>query len=112
MVGFAPYDDPQIAVSIVLTQGSSSYNASPIMRDIVGKYFDLNVNISNDDVTKEDLNTAEFGTNWEENKTEKPENEGSATTNSMDDTDIKTTEDNESNENQIDINQDVENEGL
>ena len=55
MVGFAPYDKPEIAISIVLTQGDTSYNASPIMRDIVARYFDLNVEMINAQPTAEDI---------------------------------------------------------
>ena len=44
MIGFAPYDDPEIAISIILTQGGTSYNVSPIFRDIVCKYFDIKIN--------------------------------------------------------------------
>ncbi|MDO5047925.1 MAG: penicillin-binding transpeptidase domain-containing protein [Anaerococcus sp.] len=62
MIGFAPYDDPEIAVSVILTQGDTSYNVSPIIKDIIGRYFDLDVNISNVNASKEDVNTAEFGT--------------------------------------------------
>ena len=61
MVGFAPYDDPEIAISIVLTQGDTSYNASPIMRDLVSKYFDLDVFISNSGDTKLDVDRTELG---------------------------------------------------
>lgn len=61
MVGFAPYDDPEIAISIVLTQGDTSYNASPIMRDLVSKYFDLDVFISNSGDTKLDADITELG---------------------------------------------------
>lgn len=55
MVGFAPYDNPEIAISIVLTQGDTSYNASPIMRDIVARYFDLNVEMINAEPTAKDI---------------------------------------------------------
>ena len=55
MVGFAPYDNPEIAISIVLTQGDTSYNASPIMRDIIARYFDLNVEMINAEATVEDI---------------------------------------------------------
>ena len=55
MVGFAPYDNPEIAISIVLTQGDTSYNASPIMRDIIARYFDLNVEMINTEATAEDI---------------------------------------------------------
>lgn len=55
MVGFAPYDNPEIAISIVLTQGDTSYNASPIMRDIIARYFNLNVEMINAEATAEDI---------------------------------------------------------
>lgn len=61
MVGFAPYDDPEIAISIVLTQGDTSYNATPIMRDIVSKYFDLDVFLTNSGDTPQDADIAELG---------------------------------------------------
>ena len=61
MVGFAPYDDPEIAISIVLTQGDTSYNASPIMRDIIAKYFDMDVFINNSGVSEQDIDIAQFG---------------------------------------------------
>lgn len=41
MIGFAPYDNPEIAISVVMTQGFNSHNVGPIMRDVVAKYFDL-----------------------------------------------------------------------
>lgn len=41
MIGFAPYDNPEIAVSILLTQGDTSMNCSPIMRDVVAGYLKL-----------------------------------------------------------------------
>lgn len=58
MVGFAPYDNPEIAISIVLTQGDTSYNASPIMRDIIARYFDLNVEMINAEPTASDIREA------------------------------------------------------
>lgn len=61
MVGFAPYDDPEIAISIVLTQGDTSYNATPIMRDVISKYFDLDVFLTNSGDTPEDADIAELG---------------------------------------------------
>ena len=65
MVGFAPYDNPEIAISIVLTQGDTSYNASPIMRDIVARYFDLNVEMINAEPTAEDIQELGESTNGE-----------------------------------------------
>ena len=61
MIGFAPYDDPEIAVSVILTQGDTSYNVSPIVRDIVAKYFDLKVDISNSGDSSEELRQVEYG---------------------------------------------------
>lgn len=61
MIGFAPYDDPEIAVSVILTQGDTSYNVSPIVRDIVAKYFDLKVDISNATDSSEELKQVEYG---------------------------------------------------
>lgn len=63
MVGFAPYDKPEIAISIVLTQGDTSYNASPIMRDIVARYFDLNVEMINAEPTAKDIQELGESTN-------------------------------------------------
>lgn len=40
MVGYFPYEEPEIAVSIVMTQGLLGYNCTPIMRDICLKYLD------------------------------------------------------------------------
>ena len=37
----APADDPKIAVVVMLVQGGISYNAAPVAREILGKYFDL-----------------------------------------------------------------------
>lgn len=61
MIGFAPYDDPEIVVSVILTQGDTSYNVSPIVRDIVAKYFDLKVDISNSGDSSEDIRQVEYG---------------------------------------------------
>lgn len=38
-VSFAPYDDPEIAVVVLIPQGGSGGYASPIVRDIYAKYF-------------------------------------------------------------------------
>ena len=61
MIGFAPYDDPEIAVSVILTQGDTSYNASPIMRDIIAKYFDLQVDSSDTNQSTDDFKNVEYG---------------------------------------------------
>lgn len=44
MIGYAPYDDPEIAVTVFMVQGESSINCAPILRDIVCKYFDIKIN--------------------------------------------------------------------
>ena len=41
-VGFAPYDDPEIAVATVIFQGGSGGYAGPMVRDIIAEYFGLN----------------------------------------------------------------------
>jgi len=41
-VAFAPYEDPEIAISIVLFQGGSGGYAAPIAREIIAQYFGLN----------------------------------------------------------------------
>jgi len=40
-ISFAPYDDPEIAVVVLIPQGGSGGYAAPIVRDIYGTYFDL-----------------------------------------------------------------------
>lgn len=41
-VGFAPYDDPEIAVAAVIFQGGSGGFAAPMVRDIIAQYLGLN----------------------------------------------------------------------
>lgn len=43
-VAFAPYDNPQIAVSVVIEKGEKGVNAAYVARDIFDEYFDLNKN--------------------------------------------------------------------
>ncbi|MGD9568964.1 MAG: penicillin-binding transpeptidase domain-containing protein [Sedimentibacter sp.] len=40
-VAFAPYDDPQIAVAIVLFQGGSGRYPTPIAREVIGEYLKI-----------------------------------------------------------------------
>ena len=40
-VAYAPFDDPQIAVSVVLEHGVSGANAAYVARDIFDEYFGL-----------------------------------------------------------------------
>lgn len=41
-VGFAPYEDPEIAVAAVIFQGGSGGYAGPMVRDIMAEYLGLN----------------------------------------------------------------------
>ena len=45
---FAPYDNPKIAISVVLEHGSSSYAAGSLVRQILDSYFMTSDNIEND----------------------------------------------------------------
>ena len=40
-VAFAPYDDPRIAVGVVIFQGGSGANCSPIIREVIAEYMGL-----------------------------------------------------------------------
>ena len=40
-VALAPAEDPQIAVAVMLVQGKTSANAAPIVREIIGKYGEI-----------------------------------------------------------------------
>lgn len=44
MIAFAPYDDPEIAVTVFMVQAGTSINCGPVVRDIVSKYFDIKIN--------------------------------------------------------------------
>lgn len=46
---FAPYEDPEIAVTVILVQGGSGGYAGPIAREIIAQYFGLN-NIGNEEL--------------------------------------------------------------
>lgn len=41
-VGFAPYDDPEIAIATVIFQGGSGGYAGPLVREIMAEYLGLN----------------------------------------------------------------------
>jgi penicillin-binding protein 2 len=44
--GFAPYDDPQIAVSVLIFQGGSGGYGAPVFREVVAEYLGLNQTVS------------------------------------------------------------------
>ena len=39
LIGYAPADDPQIAVAVVLEYGGGGSNAAPILRSVLDAYF-------------------------------------------------------------------------
>ena len=52
MIAFAPYENPEIAITTVIFQGGSGSNAAPLTREIISRYFELkterkNLNITN-----------------------------------------------------------------
>lgn len=49
-VGFAPYDEPEIAVAAVIFQGGSGGYAGPMVRDIMAEYLGLNNTESKDNL--------------------------------------------------------------
>jgi len=50
-VGFAPYDDPEIAVVVLVENGGHGYYTSEVARDIIGEYFGMNMNGIREDMT-------------------------------------------------------------
>jgi penicillin-binding protein 2 len=51
-VGFAPQDSPEIAVVALYENGEESYNAVPIVRDVLKAYFDKKTRESQSQVAK------------------------------------------------------------
>lgn len=50
-VGFAPFDDPEIAVVILVENGGSGGYTAEAARDVMAQYFGMNTNQVNEDVT-------------------------------------------------------------
>ena len=50
-VGFAPYDNPEIAVVVLVENGGHGYYTSEVARDIIGEYFGMNMNGIKEDMT-------------------------------------------------------------
>lgn len=50
-VGFAPYDNPEIAVVVLVENGGHGYYTSEVARDIIGEYFGMNINGVKEDMT-------------------------------------------------------------
>jgi len=51
--GFAPYEDPEIAISVLIFQGGSGGYAAPIFREVVAEYMGLNLKEESDKLTIE-----------------------------------------------------------
>lgn len=54
---FAPADDPQIAVVVMLVEGGYSSNAAPVTKAILNQYFGLDKNSNSEDKNKEKENS-------------------------------------------------------
>ncbi len=50
-VGFAPFDDPEIAVVGMVENGGHGYYVAEVVRDIISEYFGMNVQEINEDVS-------------------------------------------------------------
>lgn len=50
-VGFAPFDDPEIAVVGMVENGGHGYYVAEVVRDIISEYFGMNVPEINEDVS-------------------------------------------------------------
>ena len=46
-VAFAPYEDPQLAVCVIIEHGASGGNAAPVVRDIIDAYMAAKENLTN-----------------------------------------------------------------
>ena len=50
-VGFAPYNEPEIAVVVLVENGGHGYYTSEVARDIIGEYFGMNMHGIKEDMT-------------------------------------------------------------
>ena len=50
-VGFAPYDNPEIAIVVMIENGQTGGNAAIPARDIIAEYFGMNANIITEDMS-------------------------------------------------------------
>lgn len=49
--GFAPYDDPEIAVVVLIENAGSGGNTAPVAKEIIKEYFGMNAEKVREDVT-------------------------------------------------------------
>lgn len=47
-VGFAPYEEPEIAVVVMIENGAHGYNTAYVAKEIIEEHFKLNKNIEED----------------------------------------------------------------
>ena len=50
-VGFAPFDDPEIAVVVMVENGAHGSYTAEVARDIIAEYFGMNANVVTEDMT-------------------------------------------------------------
>ena len=50
-VGFAPFDDPEIAIVVFVRNGQHGSSTAEVARDIIAQYFGMNINEVTEDVT-------------------------------------------------------------
>ena len=58
-VGFAPFDNPEIAVVVIVENGGHGYYTAEVVREIIAEYFGMNVQQINEDMSVE-LETESF----------------------------------------------------
>lgn len=49
--GFAPYENPEIAVVVLVENGGHGWYTAEVVRDIIGEYFGMNINGVKEDMT-------------------------------------------------------------
>ena len=60
-VGFAPYDNPKIAVVAIVEHGDEGYYLAPMVKEITNAYFDIYTNDAQKEKTQDIvLNKIEF----------------------------------------------------
>lgn len=52
-VGFAPFDEPEIAVAIIVENGGHGYYTAEVVREIIAEYFGMNVQQVTEDMSAE-----------------------------------------------------------
>lgn len=52
-VGFAPFDDPEIAVTIIVENGGHGYYTAEVVREIIAEYFGMNVQAITENMSAE-----------------------------------------------------------